>query len=190
MKRKCDQCEKEASVHEVNIRNGEKVERHLCADCAAELGIAAQSHVPIADLFTNFITAQSAAQHGSKRAVQCPTCGMTYGDFRQGCLLGCADCYTAFEAQLSTLLERAHDGATHHVGKVPHRMAGAIDRQERITLLRKQLADAIEAEEYERAAALRDQIAVTSKQTSERGITGGDAAHDHAATGEPGEDET
>ena len=52
---------------------------------------------------------------------------------------------------------------THHVGKVPTRRGGTgvpIKRQADLTRLRKDLAKAVEAEDYERAAKLRDQMRV------------------------------
>jgi protein arginine kinase activator len=77
-------------------------------------------------------------------------------------LFGCANDYTVFEKDLTPLLQRAHEGATHHVGKVPTRRGGAggvpIKRAFDVSKLRKELAKAVEAEDYERAAKLRDQI--------------------------------
>lgn len=162
MKRKCDRCEREATVHEVNIRDGQKVERHLCEECARGEGIAAQQHAPIDQLITKFVLSQ-AGTPTEKRAGTCPTCGLSFADFRTSGLLGCPACYSAFEAQLGTLIERAHEGATHHVGKTPRRTGGSGDRQEKIRVLRKQLSDAIAAEQYERAARLRDELLAVDK---------------------------
>ncbi|MEM9083749.1 MAG: UvrB/UvrC motif-containing protein [Planctomycetota bacterium] len=83
---------------------------------------------------------------------------MTFAQFRETGLLGCPACYRAFEKHLSPLLERAHDGGINHIGKVPARAGTSIDRQQRIALLRRQLDEAITAEEYERAAAVRDEL--------------------------------
>jgi protein arginine kinase activator len=59
---------------------------------------------------------------------------------------------------LSTLLERAHEGATHHIGKVPRRAGAGEQRQALLMRMRKQLNDAVIDEDYERAARLRDDI--------------------------------
>lgn len=163
MKRKCDSCEREATVHEVTIRNGEKVEKHLCDECARSHGLAVQQHAPIDQLITKFVMSQSGQPAAPAKAGTCTTCGLTFNDFRQNGLLGCPDCYKAFEPQIGPLIERAHEGATHHVGKSPRRVAGAADRQERIRVLRKQLAEAIAAEQYERAARLRDELLTAEK---------------------------
>ncbi len=173
---KCDNCDKDATVHEVTIKAGAKVEKHLCEQCARQAGMAVQSHTPITQLLTKYITtqAQGPAAQAAGAAIACPACSTTYAQFRSTGLLGCPDCYTAMEAQLGPILQRAHDGATHHVGKTPHRTTlapaappdqGASpppardDLIARIQTLRKQLAEAVAAEQYERAAMLRDELA-------------------------------
>ncbi len=158
MKSKCDRCGCEATVHETLIKNGELIEKHLCADCAQDEGIPSQAHPSINELITNYTIAQSGGVMSAKPGLECENCGMKYGQFRKHGLLGCPECYASFESQIGPLIERAHEGATHHVGKRPRRAGGAVDRERRITALRKQLQDAIDAEQYEKAAVLRDQL--------------------------------
>jgi len=157
---KCDNCNKTATVHLTEIKQGKKIEKHLCEQCAAQSeGLPVKSHTPINELLTNFVMAHSGLQKEVAQA--CETCGMAWSEFRQGGLFGCANDYTAFEKDLTPLLQRAHEGATHHVGKVPTRRGGSgvpVKRQLDLTKLRKELAKALEAEDYERAAKLRDQI--------------------------------
>lgn len=167
MKRKCDRCENEATVHEVVIRNGEKAEKHLCESCAREEGVAGAAHAPISDLITKFVISQAKGEKAPVKVGVCGSCGMTFADFKQHGVLGCPECYAAFEAQLGSMIERAHEGATHHIGKSPKRMGGSAGRHERITALRKQLNEAITAEQYERAAALRDQLLHVEKPAAD-----------------------
>ena len=95
-------------------------------------------------------------------APACEHCGITWAEFRQSGLLGCAHDYTLFEKDLTPLLQRAHEGATHHVGKVPTRRGGTGVPDEAAGRRRPSSARnwprAVEAEDYERAAKLRDQI--------------------------------
>lgn len=186
---KCDQCDREATVRETIVRNGVKVERHLCEACAAKQGILPTGANPAAihELIKHFVVAPSegltavvppAAQ--PKRLNQCPACGMTFAEFKQHGLLGCAECYQAFEGQLLGLLERAHEGGQHHVGKIPKRLAGAageepegetrddptrgLSMEERAALvqrLRGELERAVREERYELAAQLRDALKQT-----------------------------
>ena len=96
-----------------------------------------------------------------EQALACEHCGVNWTEFRQNGLLGCAHDYTVFERELTPLLKRAHEDQTHHVGKVPTRRGGTgvpVKRQVDLTKLRRELQKAVEAEDYERAAKLRDQI--------------------------------
>ena len=157
---KCDNCNKTATVHLTEIKHGKKIEKHLCEQCAAQNeGLPVKSHTPINELLTNFVMAHSGLQKEVGHA--CENCGITWAEFRQGGLFGCANDYQVFEKDLTPLLQRAHEGATHHVGKVPTRRGGTgvpMRKQVDVAKLRKELAKAVEAEDYERAAKLRDQI--------------------------------
>src|SRR5690349_15180849 len=159
---KCDNCNKPATVHLTEIRNGKKIEKHLCEQCAAQSeGLPVKSHTPINELLTNFVMAHSGLQ--KEVGQQCEGCGITWAEFRQSGLFGCPNDYVVFEKDLTPLLQRAHEGATHHVGKVPVRKGGTgvpMKRQIDVAKLRKELARAVESEDYERAAKLRDQIRV------------------------------
>jgi protein arginine kinase activator len=157
---KCDNCNKTATVHLTEIKNGKKLEKHLCEQCAAaNEGLPVKSHTPINELLTNFVMAHSGLQKDLGAA--CENCGMSWAEFRQTGLLGCEHDYTLYEKDLTPLIQRAHEGATHHLGKVPARRGGSgvpAKRALDVVKLRKELARAVEAEDYERAAKLRDQI--------------------------------
>lgn len=171
---KCSECgQNEATIHETVIINGKSMEKHLCEDCAAKAGLGSQGHLPMHELVATFVKAVGGAETAAA-ALTCSVCGLTYARFKQTGLLGCAGCYRTFEEKLGPLIERAHEGATHHVGKIPRgalersRQGGADrletllgsskEREERLAALRRQLASAVEAEHYEQAASLRDEI--------------------------------
>jgi protein arginine kinase activator len=118
-----------------------------------------KGHTPINELLTNFVLAHSGLQKETGSA--CEACGITWAEFRQAGLFGCPNDYTVFEKDLTPLLQRAHEGATHHVGKVPSRRGGSgvpMRKQIDVAKLRRELGKAVESEDYERAAKLRDQI--------------------------------
>lgn len=170
MKRKCDHCDDEATVHEVVIKNGSKVEKHLCEQHACDEGIDVHSQAPIDELITKFVMSHSGREASeSSEEMCCPHCSMMWHEFRQRGLLGCGSCYTTFESRLSRVIERAHEGGTHHVGKAPRGAEGLVHREHRITTLRKQLSEAIATEQYERAATLRDELLIAdrAKETAE-----------------------
>jgi len=159
---KCDLCENEATVHEVVVRNGEKTERHLCEEHAQEMGVieGGHGHTGVAGVVQSMVLTKSgAARERSAGDKSCPSCGMTFAEFRKEGLLGCPACYDAFEQRLGSLLERAHEGGSHHCGKIPKRAGSSLERQQHLTTLRQSLQRAIEHEQYEDAARLRDEIA-------------------------------
>ncbi len=159
---KCDNCSKTATIHLTEIKGGKKIEKHLCESCANQTGdVPVKAHTPINELLTQFVMAHSGVQKEAGGA--CEHCGITWAEFRQAGLLGCAHDYNLFEKELTPLLQRAHEGATHHLGKVPSRRAegaGTLRRkgQRDVAKLRRELGKAVDDEDYERAAGLRDEI--------------------------------
>jgi protein arginine kinase activator len=153
----CDLCDKPAVVHEVTVRSGIKKEVHLCEAHAKQAGISMPGQQPINQLLTQFVISQSGRPAKLVNKT-CTGCGLTFNQFRQSGKVGCADCYAAFEEQLAPLIERAQNGGCNHTGKSPRRAGSSIDRQLVIQRLMKELDHAVAAEQYERAAKLRDRL--------------------------------
>jgi protein arginine kinase activator len=176
---KCDHCENEATVHEVTVRGGVRIERHMCEACAAQSGIASQQSMTSESLKAAMEPVAKAL--GLPVPLQakpsaCPACRTTFAEFKQSGLLGCAECYLAFGSQLGPLIERAHEGGEQHIGKKPARLletlgrrsaagqspetlaALALERAQRIAAVRRLLDDAVRGEQYEKAASLRDEL--------------------------------
>lgn len=116
---------------------------------------------PINQLVAKFILSQSEASDLSK--VACERCGMTFLQFRNGGVLGCPNDYKVFENPLNNLLERAHQGQTQHVGKIPGGKENKHKRQHELMVLKERLQEAVDAEDYEQAAMIRDQIKAREK---------------------------
>ncbi len=158
---KCMFCDKPATVHLTDIVNKQKREAHLCESCAREKNLLPDEPGPVIDLSAYLqLMAGSPEQNPKKSAAwndaACPACGMSYGGFKAEGRFGCAKDYDVFSVAVEQLLERAHR-ATAHVGKVP----AAIRREiaaTRFAELRTELTAAVEAEDYEQAARLRDLI--------------------------------
>lgn len=159
----CERCNKPATVHMTEISGGKPHDVHLCDACAQEAGYVQQAHVPINELLNQFLKAH--AQITDAPVARCPECGMSWQEFKDTGLLGCPRDYDLFINQLSGVIERAQNGASHHTGKAVEPVAARPKkddavrlRQQELSKLRKELARAIEDESYERAAQLRDQI--------------------------------
>ncbi len=153
----CQECGlRDAKVQVTTIVDGEMKTLHLCGECAADRGVPAEDPpAPLAD----FLAQLGPPEPGSEGQTEpCPYCGLTEGDFRLTGRLGCSQCYGHFEPQLRGLLRRLH-GAPQHVGKL-YMSAGseAGDRVALLSAMRRRLKRAIEAEDFELAAELRDRI--------------------------------
>ena len=156
----CDNCGADnAVVHLTQIVNNQMSTYHLCQKCAAEKGVdtsVPSSNTPLTDFLAQMGEGRSEGGPGTKEA--CSFCGLTFDDFKSSGRLGCPHCYATFDTQLRSLLRRIH-GGTQHVGKVylPPDPAVA-DRQLRIAGLMRKLQRAVDLEDFERAAELRDEI--------------------------------
>lgn len=163
----CQACKKQpATVHLTDIiPQGEKRERHLCESCAAEEGVGpkpAAPLVPINEILSGLVVQKAAIQQLAE--LSCPHCKMTFVEFRNTGLLGCPADYDAFEKALVPLIERAHEGYSHHIGKVPRRIGETRATENDLIRLRKELSRAVDEEQYETAARLRDRIRILEEQ--------------------------
>ena len=68
------------------------------------------------------------------------------------------------------LLKTMHKG-TRHVGKVPEALRHSRDLSDRLKLLQKKLTKAIEDEDFEEAAILRDEIKQTTARLANAAVT-------------------
>jgi protein arginine kinase activator len=91
----------------------------------------------------------------------CVRCGGSLQDFRESGRLGCSECYRSFEIPLRDLLRRLH-GSTHNMGERYSEGVGSAAPSERpqAAELREQLRVAVETENFELAAELRDRLRV------------------------------
>ena len=158
----CDQCgEREAVIHLTQIVNNAVTTQHLCEICASDKGVHTEASVakhPLSGFLGSMGKGAAAALPPTTESAPCDFCGATLQDFRETGRLGCPHCYESFTPHLRTLLRRIH-GASRHVGHVylsPDR--DAAEQAPNLEALRVQLRRAVDAENFELAADLRDQI--------------------------------
>lgn len=161
---KCNQCgERDGVVSLTQIVEGDVRTISLCAKCAAEKGI--ETGIGLAETpLGGFLAALGEsldpdAPLAAALDLRCTGCDATLRDFRETGRVGCAECYRSFDAPLRELLRRLH-GSTHHTGM---RYAGtdgapAATSPGTVPELREQLRRAVEAEQFELAAELRDRL--------------------------------
>ena len=162
----CQHCQKnEATTHIKTNINGKIAEYRLCSECAQELGYGGMFPDFTADfggMLGSFLSAALPARSGAAR---CPECGSTMNDIKKIGKVGCANCYDLFFSELMPTIRSIH-GNTEHIGKHPvieytenHEDQKPTDeKRDKIESLRAELKQAIEDENFERAAQLRDEI--------------------------------
>lgn len=149
--------EKNATVHLTQI-TGEKMQKvDLCEECAKSKGVNDQTGFSLADLLLGLGASQELEQSAGGTDTKCPQCGFTQADFKKSGRLGCSECYQTFAEGLGGLLKSMHKG-TRHIGKVPESLRSKRDLADQLTALQKKLNKAIETENFEQAAQLRDEI--------------------------------
>jgi len=158
----CQICKKKAAtIHLTEIHEGVRMEMHLCEQCAVEQGIAAKTQISINELLSGLLAAQPADDElfgPSEHQTKCPNCGFTLDQFRKQGVLGCPHDYEIFEKTLLPLIEKAQDGKTTHCGKVPAKTPRDTKKDMERASLREQLKAAVQKENYELAAKLRDKL--------------------------------
>lgn len=172
----CQICGKNpATVHFTQIHDGKMSEIHVCERCAEEKGMqasAAQHKFEIADLLAGMVDTMTQTDEERVGRVQCPRCGMLYSSFKETGRLGCAECYTAFQFQLRPLLRRIH-GDTRHRGKHPSRGGEGAVRTRQIQRLHDELQRAVEREDFEKAATIRDEVRRLEAEQAAHPASGG-----------------
>ena len=166
----CEKCKKRTATvfYNENI-NGKTRAYSLCGECAAKLrekgdlqditSMMSSFADPFStmqdELFGGFFGLPTSKAIASQR--KCGGCGCTYSDIAKSGKVGCPSCYVTFRDDLARMIRSIH-GTTKHTGAVPARHRAKLERDRRMDKLKKELAEAIEKENYERAATLRDEL--------------------------------
>ena len=159
----CEVCQSEtATVHLTQIISGKMQKIDLCEKCAKEKGVADPAGFSLADMLLGLGAADEIKTGGAQELV-CPQCGFTQPDFKKTGRLGCPQCYVTFSEGLGVILKDMHKG-TVHKGKVPTRAAKAEVYRTQLKSLHTELQAAVQSENYEQAASLRDQISTLEGQ--------------------------
>lgn len=163
---KCESCQQNpATVHLTEIVQKSKKETHLCDACAKSRGVHFKAQFSVKEYLGGLAKPEPAppvlkavpAAPPEPSRDPCPSCGMTFADFKAAGRFGCWRDYEHFRRDIVPLLEKIH-GSAQHRGRVPARLGERLEREKLLAGLQKELAQAIEREEYERAAELRDRI--------------------------------
>ncbi len=159
----CDRCKKnEAKVQYTETVNGKETKYALCHECANEMKIGfGMSGLfggglfgDMGSLIGSILAPQKPAKSTAKK---CDLCQMSFADLMKEGKAGCPRCYETFGDELERTIAGIH-GGTKHTGKVPSKYRAKMANDEKIAELRGQISEAVAAEDYEKAAELRDEI--------------------------------
>ncbi|MCX7842223.1 MAG: UvrB/UvrC motif-containing protein [Clostridia bacterium] len=157
----CQHCQKRtANVHFTQVVNNNKIELYLCEQCANEKGkMNFASPLSIGNFFSGLMSLGHASPYiiNQGEELLCNKCGMSFEDFQKEGKIGCSECYEVFSERLQPILKRLHGNVEHH-GKVPQKVFETVKASREIERLKASLNKAIQAEEYEKAAEIRDKI--------------------------------
>ncbi len=152
----CQNCEiREATAHFKVVYNGERSELHLCPECVRLLG------------YDGFSPSAGAAAGGSFRQgassgdpLRCELCGSSFEQIERTCRAGCPKCFEYFGQKLGQLMTGIHGSAVYSGGGIGEAASETQknEESEAVRQLRKRLADAVAAEDFETAAKIRDEI--------------------------------
>lgn len=156
---KCEICGlKDAVIHIRQIQKESVHELHICEECAREKGLIREeeTELPVTNLLAGLIDGAEVPGAAEKAAVSCPRCGTRLAEFRKSGRFGCATCFQVFESDLRAIVSQMA-ARPRHAGKLPAAAGGSAPHPDR-EALRMDLRAAVEAEDYERAAQLRDRL--------------------------------
>ena len=166
----CEKCKKRtATVFYNETVNGKARAYSLCGECASKLresgelqditsmigGFPDPFSMFQNELFGGFFGLPAVKTASAEK--KCPSCSTTYPEIAKHGKVGCPACYETFADELSKTIQSVH-GTTTHVGSVPSRHRAQKARAEQMKLLKRQLQESVLKEDYETAAALRDEI--------------------------------
>ncbi|NJK90933.1 MAG: excinuclease ABC subunit B [Blastochloris sp.] len=157
----CEKCQSEkATVFLTQIINGKMHKIDLCERCAKEMGVTNASTFSLADLLIK--TEAERQNRGATSTLSCPACGFTQEDLSKTGRVGCGQCYVVFQEALGEALKDMQR-SLQHCGKVPERHQEGQESLEQCRRIEDALEEAVRKENYEVAAALRDQLKTFKK---------------------------
>lgn len=154
----CQKCgENQATTYYMQTINGKTTSIQLCSACAADIGVGSMlNHASMSDMFSEFLTNTFSMPSVTTNKV-CEKCHSGLSDIIKSGKVGCDECYHTFYKEILPTIENVH-GKTRHIGKISASADSRIKKKAEIQQLKSELNEAVENQEFETAAELRDRI--------------------------------
>ncbi len=158
----CSNCKKnQATIYYKQNINGTLTENFLCGECADKLNIGKSFFSSALNInpFAGFFGYQQQPQirKNIEAPKRCTLCGSEFSDIVKSGKMGCAKCYEVFNTEISPTVIHLHGNVTHN-GRATGSYKAKNELKNKIIELKKELKTAIDEQNFEKAAALRDEI--------------------------------
>jgi protein arginine kinase activator len=164
----CQDCgKKKAEVSITEVVHNEKVVLQLCRECAEKRGFHNPLEgvpFPLAEFLASMLNQSQLSPSEKGNQITCSACGTSFADFTRTGRLGCDNCYVVFRGQLDDLLRKVH-GSTQHRGKFPKMSPDVMKPLREERNLQDELKKAVQNEDFEKAAKIRDRLKTLTKKT-------------------------
>lgn len=177
---KCQLCGKNSATNYMKIVvNGKLKEYALCGECAKKSGYSNFFDPMVLDFNSLIGSFFGNSSPEMTDTVRCPGCGSSFGEIAQSGQVGCAQCYHTFHSKMMPFIQRIH-GNTKHCGKNATSRALRVNPESKMSVVenapsktiesseilkkKQELKEAIEIQNFERAAELRDEIRSLQKE--------------------------
>lgn len=164
----CDKCKiNKACYHSTLIVNGESKSTHLCEKCAEKEGVFNKHSIFEDDIFDKFRTFTNFLGFDDFDDKVCPTCNWTLRQFKDRGILGCADCYNAFEEEIEDIVKRIQPYVENKFDKIEFNTETKkedLTKEQKLISLKEDLQKAIKEERYEDASVINKEIKKLTKE--------------------------
>ena len=107
---------------------------------------------------------QKLLEESGKPGSRCPACGLTRETLQKNRRFGCAECYATFPAEVEQFVNELQYGNVH-CGRVPK----FAHQRAKVAAVRRELSKAVAANDFLKAASLRDRIRAMEKSPVPKG---------------------
>ena len=144
------------------IIDGKAKELYICRTCAKKHHLYSDNkemHLSLKAIFDGLVSALDASEGASDSVhpLACPDCGMPLSRVKEKKILGCPRCFFYFRDTVLKLMQET-SGEVFYAGNLPPQPETFSGTAVSLQHLEEELQKAVENEEYELAAYLRDKI--------------------------------
>ncbi len=160
----CDVCKNKNADISVEQSIGSNVKHiFLCRDCAKKWGLEMfpeNLDISITKLLNKY---DKNKKNEELNYLSCPYCGKKLSEIQKDKKIGCINCFLCFKSEITNILRKVKTNIKY-TGKVQNAVPKEFSQKLSILELKQKLQKALNAEEYEQAALLRDELKALEKQ--------------------------